>query len=175
MSNAAIDSELAARFLEFSRKRLMEQNWPNLRACVESLTEEQIWWRANEASNSIGNLLLHLNGNVGHWPVASFNGLESNRNRPLEFNAQEQPSAAELLRRLGATLDQAAQVLARLTAAELLAPYTVQGIHTRGLDAVYRAVEHFGLHYGQIAYITKELQAKDLGFSSVVNQTGIGR
>ena len=62
-------------FLEFSRSRLLEQYWPRLRTCVESLTDEQLWWRPNDSSNSIGNLILHLNGNVRQWLVASFNRL----------------------------------------------------------------------------------------------------
>ena len=65
--------ELAALFLDFSRRKLMEEFWPRIRECVESLTDEQIWWRPNPASNSVGNLLLHLNGNLGQWLVASFN------------------------------------------------------------------------------------------------------
>ena len=166
------ESELAAIFLEHSRKRIFEQLWPRMKKCVTSLTEEQIWWRPNEASNSIGNLLLHLNGNVYQWLVASFNQEEDRRNRPAEFAAKEGATAAELLERLGATLDRARAVLDRLTAAELLAPYEIQGYHVRGLDAVYQVVGHFGLHYGQIVYITKLLSGKDLGFYKELNKTG---
>jgi hypothetical protein len=68
-------------FLEFSRWKLLEQHWPRLQGCVESLTEEQAWWRPYEASNSIGNLILHLNGNVRQWLVASFNRVEDTRIR----------------------------------------------------------------------------------------------
>ena len=68
------DAELAALFLKFSREKLIGQYWKRLQAAVGPLSEEQIWWRANEASNSIGNLVLHLNGNVRQWLVDSFNG-----------------------------------------------------------------------------------------------------
>ena len=112
--------------------------------CVAPLTEEQVWWRPNDASNSIGNLLLHLNGNVGQWLVASFNKDEDKRDRPAEFAAQSGLTAAELLARLGATLDEAGKVLARLTVDDLLAPCEIQGYHMHGLDAVYHVVEHFG-------------------------------
>jgi hypothetical protein len=147
-----------------------------MKACVGPLTTEQIWWRPNEASNSIGNLLLHLNGNVRQWLVASFNRDEDKRNRPAEFAAKEGATAAELIDRLGATLDEAAAVLDRLTTAELLAPYEIQGYHVHGLDAVYQVVEHFGIHYGQVVYITKLLSDKDLGFYKELNKTGrVGR
>lgn len=166
------ESELATLFLDFSRKKLFGHYWPRLKKCLAPLTAEQVWWRPNEASNSIGNLLLHLNGSVGQWLVASFNKDEDRRNRPAEFVAEGGLTAAELLDRLGATLDEAAKVLARLTSAELFAPYEIQGYHVRGLDAVYQVVEHFGLHYGQIVYIAKTLTARDLGFYKELDKTG---
>ena len=65
-------SEVSRLFLEFSRAKLLDQYWPRLRAAVGSLGDDRVWWRPNEASNSVGNLLLHLNGNVRQWLVASF-------------------------------------------------------------------------------------------------------
>jgi Protein of unknown function (DUF1572) len=168
----AIDNKLATLFLDFTRERLFGQYWPRLRECVAPLSTEQVWWRPNDASNSIGNLILHLNGNVGQWLVASFNKDEDRRNRPAEFAAREGAGADELLARLGAILDAGAVVVDRLTVDELLAPYEIQGYHVHGLDAVYRVVEHFGLHYGQIAYITKSLTGRDLGFYKELNKTG---
>jgi|SRR5208283_3273582 len=169
---AANDSELRALFLESTRKTLLREYWPRLREAVAPLTQQQVWWRPNEASNSIGNLLLHLNGNVGQWLVASFNKFDDKRDRPAEFAAQSGLTAAELLTRLEATLDEADKVLARLTIDELLAPCEIQGYHTRGLDAVYHVAEHFGMHYGQILYIAKNLTGKDLGFYKELNKTG---
>ncbi len=166
------NAELAVLFLAFSRQKLLGQYWPRLRETVASLREEQVWWRPNQASNSIGNLILHLNGNVYQWLVASFNGQQDRRNRPAEFAAKGEATAADLLGRLGATLDAAAAVLDRLTAEELLAPYEIQGYHVRGLDAVYQVVEHFGLHYGQILYIAKSLTGRDLGFYKELSRTG---
>lgn len=159
-------------FLDFSRQKLLEQYWPRLRACVESLSDEQIWWRPNEASNSIGNLVLHLNGNVRQWLVDSFNQTQDNRNRPSEFAAEGGLSRSALLEKLGATMNEAAEVMARLTESDLLAPYEIQGYHVTGLTAVYQVVEHFGLHYGQIVYVTKQVRAADLGFYKELNKTG---
>lgn len=166
------DSELAAVFLQFSRKKLLDQYWTRLRACVESLTDAQVWSRPNSACNSVGNLLLHLNGNVRQWLVASFNRLEDSRDRPAEFNEREQPGGKILLDRLGATLVEGAAVLDRVTAEQLAATYRIQGYTVRGLDAIYQVVEHFGLHYGQILYITKMLRGEDLGFYRELNTTG---
>jgi hypothetical protein len=166
------DLQLATIFLDFSRQKLLGQYWPRLQKAVETLTDEQVWWRPNAASNSIGNLILHLNGNVTQWLVDSFNHDDDNRNRPAEFAAEGGLTVAELRAKLGATMERAAQVLNRLTVEELLAPYEIQGYHVHGLDAVYQVVEHFGLHYGQIAYITKSLSGRDLGFYKELSKTG---
>jgi hypothetical protein len=159
-------------FLEFSRTKLLGQYWPRMRECVESLTDEQVWWRPNDASNSIGNLLLHLNGNVLQWLVAPFSGMEDHRDRPAEFGQRESIPASVLVGKLDATLQRASEVLSRLTEAELVQFFDIQGYHVSGLEAVYQVVEHFGLHHGQIVYITKMLRAADMGFYRELDKTG---
>ncbi|MFY9853182.1 MAG: DUF1572 family protein [Terracidiphilus sp.] len=168
----ANQTDVTTLFLEFSHHKLMEQYWLRLRKAVEPLTDEQVWWRPNEACNSIGNLLLHLNGNVRQWLVTSFNRQEDDRNRPVEFAERELIPVSVLLDRLGATLQQASEVLTRLTHDDLVAQYEIQGYKVSGLAAVYQVVEHFGLHYGQILYIVKTLSGADLGFYSKLNKTG---
>jgi uncharacterized damage-inducible protein DinB len=159
-------------FLRATREMLLQQSWPRLRTCVESLTDEQIWWRPNPSSNSIGNLVLHLNGNVTQWIIGSFTRAGDHRNRPAEFSRTEGISREELVQTLAATMERVSDVLAHVTEADLLAPYDIQGYHTTGLEAIYHVAEHFALHYGQIAYITKMLSDRDLGFYRELNQTG---
>ena len=160
------------RFVDFSRRKLLEEYWPRLQGCVASLTAEQMWWRPNEASNSIGNLLLHLNGNVRQWLVASFNRLEDTRDRPAEFAERQLIPPAALLARLGATMHDASAVLARLTEADLVSTYQIQGYTVSGIEVVYHVVEHFGMHYGQILYITKLVRGEGLGFYREPDKTG---
>jgi uncharacterized damage-inducible protein DinB len=159
-------------FLRATREMLLEQSWPRLRTCVESLTDEQIWWRPNPSSNSIGNLVLHLNGNVTQWIVVSFTRSGDHRDRPAEFSRTEGISREELLQTLAATMGRVSDVLDHVTEADLLAPFDIQGYHTTGLEAIYHVAEHFALHYGQIAYIAKMLSDRDLGFYRELNQTG---
>ena len=159
-------------FLDFSRAQLLDEYWPRLRSCVETLTERQVWWRPNEASNSIANLILHLNGNVRQWLVGSFNRTGDARDRGAEFAAREPMPPAALLDTLGATLQDASAVLSRLTEADLLATLHIQGYTVTGVEAVYHVVEHFGMHYGQIVYITKLVRGEDLGFYKELNTTG---
>jgi len=162
----------AALFLEFSRQKLIGEYWPRLRQCVESLSDEQVWWRPNDASNSIGNLILHLNGNVGQWLISPFSGAHDVRDRPAEFSERRQLPATALLEMLGATMDHASGVLGRLTEADLLATFQIQGYTVSGLGAVYQVVEHFGMHYGQIVLVTKLLRGQDLGFYRELDKTG---
>jgi uncharacterized damage-inducible protein DinB len=166
------NNNLTALFLEHSRSKLLGQYWPRLRSAVESLTEDQVWSRPNASSNSIGNLILHLNGNMYQWLVASFNRLEDTRNRPAEFAETGSIPASTLLEKLEKTIEEAGAVLARLTEADLLARYEIQGYNVTGLDAVYQVIEHFAMHYGQILYITKMMNDKDLGFYRALNKTG---
>jgi hypothetical protein len=165
-------SNVTTLFLKFSHRKLIDHYWARMQACVTPLSPQEIWWRPNQASNSIGNLLLHLNGNVRQWLVASFNHSPDERDRPAEFATEDGLTAPQLLDRLSATMSEAGDVLKRLTEAELVAPYEIQGYHVTGLDAVYQVVEHFGLHYGQIAYIAKSMSGRDLGFYRTGRATG---
>src|SRR5437762_11540424 len=113
------NDDISVLFLEFSREKLLNQYWPRLRSCVESLSDEQVWWRPNDASNSVGNLLLHLTGNVQQWLVAAFEKLEDTRDRPAEFNERQIVPAAVLLEKLETTMRRASDVLDRLTEADL--------------------------------------------------------
>lgn len=166
------EPNLSAHFLDFSRRTLMDEYWPRLRACVESLPEDKIWWRPNDASNSIGNLLLHLNGNVRQWLLTSFNSQDDARDRPSEFAERAGIPTADLVSQLDATLQEASDVLSRLTEPDLVRTLHIQGYDVSGLHAVYHVVEHFGMHYGQILYITKFLRGESLGFYRHLDATG---
>ena len=170
MTTSGVD--VPSIFLEFSRRKLLEQCWPRMRGCVESLSDEQVWWRPNEVSNSIGNLMLHLNGNVRQWLISSFKLLKDKRDRPAEFRERQLVPASVLLETLGTTMNEASDVLSGLTEDDLLTTFQIQGYTVNGLQAVYQVVEHFGMHYGQILYIIKLLNGKDLGFYRELDKTG---
>ncbi len=170
MPNTALETSVL--FVEFSRHKLIDQYWPRLRSCVESLNADQVWWRPNESSNSIGNLVLHLNGNVTQWLIAPFQHLGDTRDRPAEFSRKNGISTRELILKLEQTMAAAVMVFSGLTKEALHTHYDIQGYHVSGLHAVYQVVEHFGLHYGQIAYITKMLSGNDLGFYRELSATG---
>jgi hypothetical protein len=136
------------------------------------LTPEQVWWRPNESSNSVGNLILHLNGNVRQWLVVPFTTGDDRRDRPSEFAERRQIPPAALIDMLDGTMQEAAEVLSRLTDRDLRATFHIQGYTVSGLHAVYQVVEHFGMHYGQILYAAKLLQGRNLGFYRALDRTG---
>lgn len=142
-------------FLERARHFLGIQYRTQLRLAVDALPEDAVWWRPNEHSNSVGNLLLHLNGNVRQWILGGIGGQPEVRHRSAEFSARSGPPGQVLLAALNRTLNQADEVLARLTDANLLEPRTVQGRDVSVLGAVFHVVEHFSQHLGQIILIAK--------------------
>ena len=83
-------------FLAASRQTL--STWHGrIEKCLRDLTPEQIWFRANDASNSIGNLLLHLAGSSRYWAVEVIGGQPVGRNRQQEFDRREPLSPDRLL------------------------------------------------------------------------------
>jgi len=146
---------LSAAFIEQSRHYLATEYRIKVRSAVESLPSEMLWWRANEESNSVGNLLLHLAGNVRQWIVSGVGGAPDKRHRADEFSARAGADAATLLAALEAVLDEADAVLAALTPADLASSRTIQGREISVFEAVYHVVEHFSGHVGQIVLIAK--------------------
>jgi uncharacterized damage-inducible protein DinB len=151
-------------YLLYCRRRLVKEYLPKIEQCLGRLTDVDIWWRPNEASNSIGNLVLHLSGNVRQWIVAGLGGGKDERNRPQEFSQREAIPREELLDLLRTTLSQAESVLAGYDPSRLLEVKHIQKYDITALDAISHVVEHFAQHTGQIIYITKLRKGVDLKF-----------
>ncbi|HEY3132371.1 MAG TPA: DinB family protein [Acidobacteriota bacterium] len=151
-------------FIESARHFLSKDYFPKIEKCLELLRDDDVWWRAHETDNSVGNLMLHLAGNVRQWIVSGIGGAADKRVRQKEFDQREALSKTELLARLRAAVDDADGVLASIDTAELLKPRFIQFTQQTPLQAIFHVVEHFGYHTGQIVYITKLRAGKDLGF-----------
>jgi uncharacterized damage-inducible protein DinB len=156
--------ETRESFITAARAYLAEDYLPKIERSLELLTDEQIWWRANPQSNSIGNLLLHLSGNVRQWIVCGIGEAADNRYRDSEFARRDAIPRDELLALLKQTLSEADAALARFDPDKLLAPYLIQGCDVTALAAIFHVVEHFSMHAGQIIFLTKLLTASDLHF-----------
>ena len=156
-------------FLKFSAGKL-RQFESRIATCLDTLTEEQIWWRGAGTQNAVGNLVLHLGGNLGQWVLSGIGGAPDTRDRDSEFAAQGGPPKAELGAMLRGRVDGASRIIETLSAERLLEPLERQGYTGTVLEGIYHVVEHFGQHTGQIIYATKLLTAKDLGFYAHLNK-----
>jgi uncharacterized damage-inducible protein DinB len=150
-------------FLDYSSRKL-RQNVDRLDKCLARLTEDQIWSRGHESENAVGNLLLHLAGNVRQWIISGVGAAPDTRDRDSEFNAEAGHSKTELFATLNATVEEACRVIEPLTPDRLAALIHVQKYDVSVLEAIYHVVEHFGQHTGQIIFATKLLTGEELGF-----------
>ncbi|MEO2197888.1 MAG: DUF1572 family protein [bacterium] len=162
-----LDPPLASRltddFLRVSRRRL-ETRLGQIERCLGRLSDAQIWTRRHDIENAVGNLVLHLCGNITQWIVGGVGGEPVSRDRDAEFARREPVPGGELVARLRAAVQRADAVLERLTPTDLLQPRRIQGYDVTVQHAVYHVVEHLAEHTGQIIWATKGLTGEDLRF-----------
>ena len=156
--------DVGAAFIDRAIEFLTGEYLPKIERCLEQLNDEQIWWRANKESNSIGNLVLHLCGNARQWIVCGLGSEPDNRTRDAEFARRDPLPRAELLQLLRSTVSDVASVLRGLPPSTLLQKRTIQGSEVDVLQAIFHVTEHFSMHTGQIIMLTKLVTATDLRF-----------
>lgn len=144
---------------------------PRILSCLEQLTPAQIWWRPNEASNSVGNLVLHLAGNVRQWIVSGLGGAADERVRDREFSERGPVPRRMLASRLRQAVEEACRVLRKLTPEQLADFHTIQKFQVTGSEATFHVAEHFSHHAGQIILLTKMLAGRDLKFTRLPGET----
>jgi len=152
----------ANAFTEKSIALLTDDYLPKIAAATLALGDEGLWWRANENSNSAGNLLLHLRGNVTQWIIGGVGGREYARQRDQEFAARSGAAAHDLLDGLTTTVSTACEIIAEQTETSLLERRQIQGYEVSVLDAIYHVVEHFSMHTGQVILLAKARTGIDL-------------
>jgi len=150
--------------LEETRRRLFDESIPRLLRCLDMLSEEQLWWRPNERSNSAGNLVLHLEGNARQWILSGLLGAPDTRQRQAEFEARARFSREELKTRLNQLQQDLDAALRKVEPADIAAVRDVQIYRESGMSILIHVIEHFAYHTGQVAYLTKWLTDEDTGF-----------
>ena len=162
-------SQIGKAFITRSRYHLSEDFLPKIERCLDLLNDEQIWWRANEKSNSIGNLILHLCGNARQWIVCGVGGAPDARDRDAEFARREVIARDQLQSLLSNTIAEVDAALARFDHERLLDNKSIQGLEVSALEAILHVVEHFSMHTGQIILITKMLTEGELSFYEFID------
>ncbi len=162
-ASSDLPMELGSEFIRVARKEL-RQGSDRVGACLEKLSLQQIWHRDHAIENSVGNLVLHLGGNVRQWIVSGVGGEKDGRDRDWEFATRDPLPAAELRDRLAAAVDAADAVLAGLPRERLVETRSIQVYEVTVVHAITHVLTHFAGHVGQIIWATKHLTGTDLGF-----------
>ena len=148
-------------FCEAAARKLDKDRY-QIERCCGLLDDRQLWTRANAHCNSVGNLVLHLTGNVGQWILAGLAAEPFRRDRPAEFAERGPLQRSALLGPFNDVVTRATRVIRRLEPAALRREYVIQAYRVSGLLAVFHVAEHFSFHTGQIVQITKALRDVDL-------------
>lgn len=143
--------------------RRLDEGEERIVRCIGMLSEHQVWHRPNTNVASVGNLVLHLCGNVGQWINSTLGGMDDRRERDLEFQRTGLP-LPELLALLRATLAGARLVIARTTPEAMEKTWRVQGFEETGTAILVHVAEHFSYHVGQITLHTKLMLDVDTGY-----------
>ena len=151
-------SDIEPVLFETIRSRITTIYPEQIYACVEELNEEQLWWRPNESSNSVGNLLLHLSGSLRHYLSRTVGGIEYQRNRATEFTTRDHQSKETVLSIFRETIDQARQVLGTFDLSRMLEPTPEPAYNPTFFHLFYNVSLHLSTHAGQIIFITKMLK-----------------
>jgi uncharacterized damage-inducible protein DinB len=162
----ALDRE----FLDYSAKKL-RQLGSRIEACLQKLDQQQVWRRGSAQENAVGNLVLHLSGNVRQWIVSGVGGAPDRRDRDAEFTARDGASVEQLIAGINAAIADACEVLSRVSGERLLDRIVVQHYDVSVMEAIYHVVEHCSGHTGQILFATKALTSEDLGFHGHLRTT----
>ena len=153
-----INSNLSDIALAALRGRITRILPAQIRACVEELTDDQLWWRPNEHTNSVGNLVLHLSGSMRHYLCRGVGGIEYSRDRPAEFAERGPVPKTQLLATFNETISQAEQVLGEFDTSRLTDQSDEPDYVPTLFDTIFNISIHLATHTGQIVYVTKMLK-----------------
>lgn len=158
-----IEDDLVSEFLKNSGYRL-DEGTRMIKISLDSISESDIWKKPNESSNSIGNQIAHICGNMTQYIIASLGERDDYRNRDEEFSMTGGFTKSQLIQKLEDTVKEAKVILKQCSKKQLIKIREVQGFKLSGIGIVIHAVEHYSYHTGQIAFWTKLMTNKDLGF-----------
>jgi uncharacterized damage-inducible protein DinB len=157
-------------FLKFCAETLLQLSG-RIEDCLGRLTYDQVWTRSSDNDNSVGNLVLHLCGNVKQWIGYGVGGQADLRDRDSEFAARGEAQPLELSKRVQTTVAEAVGIIQNLAPERLPDKRTIQNYDVTVVEAILHVVEHFSQHTGQIIFATKLLTGQDLGYYKHLNKT----
>jgi uncharacterized damage-inducible protein DinB len=147
-----------------TKRRIIGESIPRIKKCLNVLSEQEIWFKPNDHSNSVGNLVLHLCGNVTQWIGSGLGKMPDNRLRDLEFSEKGPLPSTKLTEALDRLIPLIENTLDNLTEEDFLQLHKVQVYQETGVNILVHVVEHFSYHTGQIAFFTKWRKNMDMNF-----------
>ena len=160
--------EVGRTFLDTSRFFLTGY-LNDINHCLNILSDEDLWWRPNEESNSIGNLLLHVLGSLNHWILAGIAGMKVQRVRQQEFGERSPLPKENLLSQLNSVLHDVDKVIGAIDPSQLSNKMQIAGKEITWMFAIYLMIQHCSTHTGQIILVTKLRTGKDLALPQFID------
>jgi len=146
------------------KRRLITESLPRIIKCLDELTLEEVWHRQNANTNSVGNLILHLCGNVRQYILSGIDGQVDVRERDLEFRERGPIEKEVLKKKLQQLMNEVTLALDRISAHDMTREVGVQGFKENVTSILIHVTEHFSYHVGQITYYTKFIRDIDTGY-----------
>lgn len=172
--NSPTTADELAQLLVKDWCHLLDAPMDKIRHCLDQLDDEQVWWRPKPSMNSVGNLLLHVSGNLRQWGIVGVKNLTDTRDREWEFTAADGLSRQELLEKLTETVTEAQQVFSELSPTDLMAARRIQGFDLTVLQAIGHTVTHFTGHTHQVIMLTRMMLGDEYRFAWGPNQPRTG-
>ena len=144
--------------LEALRIRITRVFPAQIRAAIAPLSEEQFWWRPNESSNSIANIVIHLTGSLNHFLNRNLGGKDFTRNRPAEFADRSGASKSEVLAGFDSMVADAERTFSKLSPSQLADPSPEPKLNTNVFEDLLGIAVHISNHAGQVVWIAKMLE-----------------
>ena len=155
MSAGIREDPIESAFLHAVKSQL-ERSAVKIDHCLNQIDDTQLWWRPAPSQNSIGNLILHLCGNVGQWIISGVGGAVDERDRPSEFAEDHQIPKHKLLKTLHICVEEAGTALSKVERPRLLSSCRIQGFDTTALSAILDTISHFQGHTQEIIMLTRQ-------------------
>ena len=169
MANTTNEVRIGNIFIAEAKKNLADESLPRILKCLSKLDEDEIWFRPNAETVSVGNLVLHLCGNVRQWIVSGLGGAKDVRVRDDEFSETGPIPTPELETRISQTVQEACKVLDEFDTNRLADTFHIQGYEETAVSVILHIVEHFSYHTGQITFAVKSRKAIDMGYYADVD------
>lgn len=154
--------DIAEVTLDALRVRITKVFPDQIRSCLDVLSDEEIWSRPNEDSNSVGNLVLHLSGSLDHYLNRALGSLQFKRDREAEFAERRHIPKKELRERFDRMMSEAEKTMAALKPERLADPSPEPRMNRIVVEDLIGIAVHIAAHAGQIVWITKMIRGGGL-------------